>query len=66
MVDAGRRADLARDSESLMDVDPKAGRAVKRMFGIDEDYYVAVPSDPSAKEMERVWVTLRGLTGSGS
>ncbi len=51
-----------RDSESLMDVDPKAGRAVKEMLGIDEDYYVAVPPDPSAEEMERVWVTLRGLT----
>ncbi len=45
-----------------MDVDPKAGRAVKEMLGIDEDYYVAVPPDPSAEEMERVWVTLRGLT----
>jgi hypothetical protein len=55
-----------RDSESLMDVDPKAGRAVKEMLGIDEDYYVAVPPDPSAEEMERVWVTLRGLTWSGS
>ena len=30
-----------RDSESLLDVGPKASRAVKKLMGIDEDYYVA-------------------------
>ncbi|MGO9108542.1 MAG: hypothetical protein ACLP9L_04850 [Thermoguttaceae bacterium] len=55
-----------RDSESLMDVDPKAGRAVKEMLGIDEDYYVAVPPDPTDEEMKAVWTTLRGLTRGGS
>ena len=55
-----------RDSESLMDADPKAGRAVKELLGIDEDYYVAVPPDPTDEEMKGVWATLRGLTKGGS
>jgi hypothetical protein len=55
-----------KDSESLMDVDPKAGRAVKEMLGIDEDYYVAVPPDPSTEEMASVWATLRRLTNGSS
>ncbi len=50
-----------RDSESLLDADPKAGRAVKELLGIDEDYYVAVPPDPPDEEMKGVWATLRGL-----
>ncbi len=51
-----------KDSESLLDADPKASRALKKLLGIEEDYYVAVPPDPSAEEMERVWATLRELT----
>ncbi len=51
-----------KDSESLLDADPKAGRAVKELLGIDADYYVAVPPDPTEGEMEGVWATLRGLT----
>jgi hypothetical protein len=51
-----------RDDESLLDADPRAGRAVKELMGIDEDYYVAVPPDPTDEEMEGVWPTLRGLT----
>ena len=27
----------------------------------DEDYYIAVPPDPTDSEMEGVWATLRGL-----
>jgi len=54
------------DSESLMDADPRAGRAVKELLGIDEDYYIAVPPDPTEEEMKGVWVTLRGLTKGGS
>jgi len=30
-----------KDSESLLDADPKSGRAVKEMLGIDDDYYSA-------------------------
>jgi len=51
-----------KDSESLLDVDPKASRALKKLLGIDEDYYVAVPPDPTDEEMKGVWATLRGLT----
>ena len=55
-----------KDSESLMDADPRAGRAVKELLGIDEDYYIAVPPDPTEEEMKGVWVTLRGLTKGDS
>jgi len=51
-----------RDGESLLDADPKAGSAMKKLLGIDEDYYVTVPPDPTDEEMEGVWATLRGLT----
>ena len=51
-----------RDNENLLDVDPKAGRALKVLLGIDEDYYVAVPPDPTDVEVEGVWTTLLGLT----
>jgi hypothetical protein len=51
-----------RDSESLLDADPKASRAVKRLLGIDDEYYVAVPPDPSEEEVEGIWATLRDLT----
>ena len=46
--------------------DPKAGRAVKELLGIDEDYYIAVPPDPTDEEMKGVWATLRGLAKGGS
>jgi hypothetical protein len=55
-----------RDCESLLDVDPQASRGVKKLMGIDEDYYIAVPPDPTEEEMEGVWATLRGLTSGGS
>jgi hypothetical protein len=55
-----------KDNESLLDADPKASQAVKKLLGIDEDYYIAVPPDPIDEEMEGVWATLRNLTGAGS
>jgi hypothetical protein len=39
---------------------------VKKLLGIDEDYYIAVPPDPTDEEMEGIWATLRKLTGAGS
>ena len=51
-----------KDNESLLDADPKASQAVKKLMGIDEDYYVTVPPDPTEEEMEGTWATLRGLT----
>ena len=51
-----------KDDESVLDADPKASRAVKKLLGIDEDYYVAAPPDPTEREMEGIWATLRTLT----
>ncbi len=51
-----------KDNESLLDADPKASQAVKKLMGIDEDYYITVPPDPTEEEMEGVWATLRRLT----
>ena len=45
-----------------LDADPKASQAVKKLLGIDGDYYVAVSPDPTDVELEGVWATLLGLT----
>jgi len=58
--------EAACQNESLLDADPKASRAVKKLLGIDEDYYVAVPPDPTDLEMEGIWAMLRGLTQNAS
>jgi hypothetical protein len=54
-----------KDTDDHLDADPKASRMVKNVLGIDEDYYVAVPPDPSDEEMEGIWATLRRLTHGG-
>jgi acetyl esterase/lipase len=41
-----------------------ASRAVKKLPGIDEDYYVAVRPDPTQKEMKGIWTMLLGLTAA--
>jgi hypothetical protein len=51
-----------RDGESLLDADPRAGGEVKKLLGIDKDYYVGVPPDPTDEEMEGVLITQRELT----
>ena len=51
-----------RDGENLLDADPRAGGEVKKLLGIDEDYYVAVPPDPTDEEMEAILAKLRALT----
>ena len=51
-----------KDSESLLDADPRASRAVKAVLGIDRDYYIAVPPDPTQQEMDGICATLRALT----
>jgi hypothetical protein len=53
-----------RDATHL-DADPKASRAVKKLLGINEDYYVAVPPDPTDEELQGVRKTLRQLTSGG-
>jgi len=51
-----------KDSESLLDADPKVSKGVKELLGIDENYYVIVPPDPTGREMEGINATLRVLT----
>ena len=45
-----------------MDADPKVSKGVKELLGIDENYYVIVPPDPTGREMEGINATLRVLT----
>jgi hypothetical protein len=54
----------ARDweMEEHLDADPEASRRVKQELGIDADYFVAVPPDPSEEECERLVGELRELT----
>jgi hypothetical protein len=51
-----------KESEALLDADPKAGQAVKKLLGIDDDYYIALPPDPTDTEMAAIWEELRVLT----
>jgi len=55
-----------RDAENHLDADPQANRVVKKLLGIDEDYFVAVPPDPAEDEMEGVRAKLRALTRGAS
>ena len=51
-----------KEADQHLDVDPAAGRVMKKLLGIDQDYYVSVPPDPPDEEMKGVWAALRGLT----
>jgi hypothetical protein len=55
-----------KDAEHHLDADPAASRMIKDLLGIDPDYYVAVPPDPSHEELDAIWATLRELTRSAS
>ncbi|MFV1968255.1 MAG: hypothetical protein ACC628_22760 [Pirellulaceae bacterium] len=50
------------EMEEQLDADPKATRRVKRELGIDDDYYVNVPPDPTDEEAEGLLVELHNLT----
>jgi hypothetical protein len=39
---------------------------VKEILGIDEDYHVTVPPDPTDEQMKGVCATLRGLADDSS
>jgi hypothetical protein len=45
-----------------LDADPKTSRTMKKLLGIDKDYYVDVPPDPSEAELEEIISTLCALT----
>jgi hypothetical protein len=47
--------------DHYLDADPNSSRGVKKMMGIDKDYYIAVPPDPTSKEVEGILATLHGL-----
>jgi hypothetical protein len=50
------------DVEDHLDADPETSRAAKKSLGIDKDYYVDVPPDPSDEELEEIINTLHELT----
>ena len=51
-----------KGEEVHLDADPKTSRAMKKLFGINEDYYVDIPPDPSDAELEEIINTLHELT----
>jgi len=55
-----------KEVEGHLDLDPKVSRGVKKLMGIEPDYFVAVAPDPSDEEMVGVWAKLRELTRGGS
>lgn len=50
------------NAEDHLDSDPRISRATKKLFGIDKDYFVDVPPDPSDDELEEIISTLLALT----
>jgi hypothetical protein len=53
------------EMEEHLDADPATSHRVKQELGIDEDYFVAVPPDPSEEECGRLLDELRELTQHG-
>jgi hypothetical protein len=51
-----------KGEEVHLDADPKTSRAMKKLFGIDKDYYVDIPPDPSDAKLEEIIHTLLELT----
>jgi hypothetical protein len=45
-----------------LDASPEVARRVKQELGILDDYFVAVPNDPSDTEAERLLAELRSVT----
>lgn len=52
-----------KDAEYHLDADPVTSGTVKDVLGIDSDYYVAIPPDPTNEELEAICTTLRELIG---
>ena len=51
------------EMEEQLDADPDVSQRVKREMGISDDYFIAVPPDPTDEEAERLLLELRELTG---
>ncbi len=55
-----------REEEKGLDVPPEDSRRLKEQLGIADDYYVAVPPDPSEEQAEFLLEELRRLTPEGA
>jgi len=50
------------EMEEQLDADPDVSQRVKQEMGINDDYFIAVPPDPTDEEAERLLAELRELT----
>jgi len=50
------------EMDVFLDADPNVGRRMRRELGISDDYFVAVPPDPTDAQVERLLGELRELT----
>ncbi len=50
------------DGDLYLDDDPESSQHLKKIMGVDPDYYVDVPPDPTDDELDDVLDTLRRLT----
>jgi len=51
--------------QEALDADPDTTQRAKEELGIDDDYFVAIPPDPTDKEAERLLDELIEFTGEG-
>jgi len=51
-----------KDGDIFIDADPQTSQQMKHLLGIADDYYVAIPPDPSEEEIERLLAKLWELT----
>ena len=50
------------DGDLYLDDDPESSQHLKDIMGVDPDYYVDVPPDPTDDELDEILETLRRLT----
>ena len=50
------------EMEEQLDADPDVSQRVKQEMGISDDYFIAVPPDPTDEEANRLLLELRELT----
>jgi len=50
------------DGDVYLDLPPEHAKKLKRMMGVTEDYYTAIPPDPSERELGGIRNRLRVLT----
>ena len=52
------------EMDEQLDADPEASGPAKMILGINRDYFVDVPAEPSDAEADRLHAELRSLTGT--